>query len=142
MKSAKFSPALPPFAAAIYCCRMPILALDHVQLAMPPGGEAAARHFYADLLGLAEVPKPENLAARGGCWFARGSVRVHLGVEMTFTPARKAHPAFLLDDLAATMARLTGAGFTPEADEPLQGYARVYVFDPFGNRLELMERLT
>jgi catechol 2,3-dioxygenase-like lactoylglutathione lyase family enzyme len=120
---------------------MPILALDHVQLAMPPGGEPEARRFYAGLLGFTETPKPPNLAARGGCWFESGAVRVHLGVEKDFAPARKAHPAFLLDRLAPMVARLVDAGFEPQADEPLEGYARAYVLDPFGNRLELMEKL-
>jgi catechol 2,3-dioxygenase-like lactoylglutathione lyase family enzyme len=120
---------------------MPVIALDHVQLAMPPGGEPVARGFYAGLLGLTEIPKPSNLAARGGCWFESGSVRVHLGVDKDFVPARKAHPAFLMDQLAPMLAHLTNAGFRPRSDEPLEGYARAYVFDPFGNRLELMEKL-
>jgi len=119
---------------------MPILALDHVQLAMPEGGEHEARLFYAGLLGLAEVPKPANLAARGGCWFERGAIKVHLGVEKDFAPARKAHPAFLVDDLASFVAMLATNGVASRSDEPLQGYDRVYVSDPFGNRIELMEK--
>ncbi len=120
---------------------MPILTLDHVQLAMPPGGEPQARFFYGTLLGLTEVPKPPNLAARGGCWFETAAIRLHLGVDVNFVAARKAHPAFLLDHLAPTIAHLHDTGFEAEEDEPLAGYRRVYVFDPFGNRLELMERL-
>jgi catechol 2,3-dioxygenase-like lactoylglutathione lyase family enzyme len=118
---------------------MTILALDHVQLAMPPGGEHAARQFYGTLLGLDEVPKPANLAARGGIWFVRGEVRVHLGVEKDFMPSRKAHPAFIVADLAALTARLEAAGVAANRDEPLEGFDRVYVSDPFGNRIELME---
>jgi catechol 2,3-dioxygenase-like lactoylglutathione lyase family enzyme len=120
---------------------MTILALDHVQLAMPEGGEHEARLFYGALLGLREVPKPPNLAVRGGVWFEDGGVRVHLGVEKTFAPARKAHPAFLVDDLAALVAHLKAHGVAAGEDEPLRGYARVYVSDPFGNRIELMQQV-
>ena len=118
---------------------MPVTAIDHVQLAMPAGGEDAARSFYAGLLGLAEVPKPPNLAKRGGCWFEGDRVKVHLGVEQDFRPARKAHPALLVADLPALAARLAAAGVELVDDEPLEGYERVYVHDPFGNRIELLE---
>jgi catechol 2,3-dioxygenase-like lactoylglutathione lyase family enzyme len=116
-----------------------IHGLDHVQLAMPPGGEATARAFYADLLGLTEIPKPANLAQRGGVWFEGGTLRLHLGVETGFRPARKAHPALLVRGLAALTQQLQAAGLTLNKDEPLEGYDRVYVADPFGNRLELLE---
>lgn len=119
---------------------MPILSLDHVQLAMPPGGEAQARAFYATVLGLIEVPKPAHLAVRGGCWFERGAVRIHLGVDKDFRAARKAHPALLVDDLRALAAALIAAGFATRDGEPLEGYVRIDVNDPFGNRIELMER--
>lgn len=118
---------------------MRVVGLEHVQLAMPPGGEPQARAFYEGLLGVPEKTKPEHLAERGGCWFERGPLKVHLGVESDFRPARKAHPAFLVEDLAALAARLRQAGFPPREDEPLEGYHRLYVDDPFGNRLELME---
>lgn len=118
---------------------MAILALDHVQLAMPPGREAEARAFYAGLLGLNERDKPEPLRARGGCWFERGAVAVHLGVEDGFTPARKAHPAFRVDDLADLAARLAAAGHPTRADIPLDGCDRLFVDDPFGNRIELVQ---
>lgn len=120
---------------------MPILSLDHVQLAMPPSREEEARAFYAGLLGIPEAPKPANLARRGGCWFQQGALKVHLGVEAEFRPARKAHPAFLVDDLAALAAALAAAGHPARNDEPLEGYERAYVDDPFGNRIELMQRL-
>jgi catechol 2,3-dioxygenase-like lactoylglutathione lyase family enzyme len=118
---------------------MPIIAVDHVQLAMPAGGEPEARAFYADLQGLPETPKPPHLARRGGAWFERDGVKIHLGVEADFRPARKAHPALLVDGLAALVERLRAAGHAVKEDEPLEGYDRVYVADPFGNRIELME---
>lgn len=120
---------------------MAILSLDHVQLAMPPGGESHARRFYDDLLGLKEVAKPANLAKRGGCWFESGDVKVHLGVESEFRPALKAHPAFEVDDLDTLVVSLATAGFQARTDEPLEGWRRVYVNDPFGNRIELMKRI-
>jgi catechol 2,3-dioxygenase-like lactoylglutathione lyase family enzyme len=118
---------------------MKIRLIDHVQLAMPPGGEEAARAFYQGVLGIPEAPKPLNLAKRGGCWFIRDELKVHLGVESDFHPAAKAHPAFLVQDLAVLKARLAAAGWPVRVDEPLEGYDRIYVNDPFGNRIELME---
>ena len=118
---------------------MQILRLDHVQLAMPAGGEQAARDFYTGLLGIREVPKPPILAARGGCWFEEGNVKVHLGVEAGFRPAKKAHPAFLVSDLASLISRLQDAHHCVVKDEPIEGLQRAYVDDPFGNRIELLE---
>jgi hypothetical protein len=120
---------------------MRISHLDHVQLAMPAGGEPAARQFYAMILGIPEIPKPPELARRGGCWFERGALKIHLGVEREFRPARKAHPALVVQDLPALILRLQENGLSVNRDEPLEGYERVYVDDPFGNRIELMERL-
>ena len=118
-----------------------IVAIDHVQLAMSPGGEERARAFYCGVLGLTEVPKPPPLAARGGCWFQSDAVRVHLGVEPDFQPATKAHPAFVVAGLRELVVRCRQDGHRVIKD-PLPGYARVYVYDPFGNRLELMEPVT
>ncbi len=118
-----------------------IIGLDHVQLAMPEGGEDVARGFYAGLLELNEVTKPADLAKRGGCWFERGAVRLHLGIETEFRPARKAHPALLVADLAALVIRLRAAGVEVSAGSPLAGYERCDVHDPFGNRIELLERM-
>ena len=118
-----------------------IIGIDHVQLAMPKGREDDARAFYERLLGIPEVPKPAALAKRGGAWFENGAVKVHLGAESEFRPARKAHPGLLVRNLRALMERLNNAGVNVVEDEPLAGYKRVYVNDPFGNRLELMERL-
>ena len=116
-----------------------IHGLDHVQLALPPGEEGQARAFYAGILGLTEVPKPENLAKRGGVWFEGGTLRLHLGVEADFRPAKKAHPALLVRNLAALTEHLQRWGVAVVTDEPLEGYDRIYVSDPFGNRIELLE---
>jgi catechol 2,3-dioxygenase-like lactoylglutathione lyase family enzyme len=118
-----------------------ITGIDHVQLAMPPGGENTARMFYADALGLAETPKPAELAGRGGCWFVDGTAHVHLGVEQDFKPARKAHPALLVDDLDALVTRLAKHGCAATPGRPLAGYKRADIADPFGNRIELMQRV-
>jgi catechol 2,3-dioxygenase-like lactoylglutathione lyase family enzyme len=113
--------------------------IDHVLLAMPPGRENDARAFYQGILGIAEMTKPPQLAARGGCWFEAGEVKVHLGVEEDFIPARKAHPAFIVDDLQGLIRDLKAAGYALAGDAPLEGYDRVFVADPFGNRIELMQ---
>lgn len=118
---------------------MPITAIDHVQLAMPAGMEQAARDFYAGILGIPEVAKPPKLAARGGAWFECGGLKIHLGVDADFRPARKAHPGLLVTGLAALVERLKAHGARVVDDEPLEGYVRIYVDDPFGNRLELLE---
>ena len=119
---------------------MHIRQLDHVQISMPPDREGEARSFYEKLLGIPEVPKPPHLVSRGGCWFERGALKVHLGVEKSFSPARKAHPAFLVDDLAGLIEVLKQNGYEAREDQPLDGYMRVYVNDPFGNRIEFMQR--
>jgi catechol 2,3-dioxygenase-like lactoylglutathione lyase family enzyme len=116
-----------------------VVALDHVQLAMPPGGEAEADAFYSGLLGLSVVPKPEVLAARGGRWFSRGAVQVHLGVEEDFRPARKAHPALRVTGFDALVVELGAGGWTWRLDEELAGVRRLFVDDPFGNRIEIVE---
>jgi catechol 2,3-dioxygenase-like lactoylglutathione lyase family enzyme len=118
---------------------MNIYAIDHVQLAMPAGEEEKAHAFYADVLGIPEVAKPSHLVRRGGVWFQQGDLKIHLGVEENFCPARKAHPALLVYDLAALVARCQAAGYEIKDDMPLAEYNRTYVYDPFGNRIELME---
>ncbi len=109
-----------------------------MQVAAPPGCEAAARRFYGELLGLAEVAKPAPLATRGGAWFAVGAQQLHVGVERDFAPARKAHPALRVDDLDALAARLADAGVPVAWDDDLPGVRRFYAEDPFGNRVELL----
>lgn len=116
-----------------------ILSIDHVQLAMPNGSEESARSFYRDVLGMIEVPKPEPLAVHGGCWFASGEAQIHLGVEEDFRPAKKAHPALVVEELDEILAKCEKAGLASRPDAEIDGRRRVHVFDPFGNRLELIE---
>lgn len=106
--------------------------MDHVQLAMPAGEEARAVAFYEGLLGISHAPKPPHLARRGGCWFEDGDLKVHLGVDTPFHPATKAHPAFIVDDVRGLAQRIASAGHRISDDEPLEGYDRVYAYDPFG----------
>lgn len=120
---------------------MPIVRLDHVQLAMPSGQEEAARDFYLGVLGIPEVAKPVHLAERGGCWFESGNLKIHLGVEQDFHPARKAHPALIVSDLKGLLDQLAAKGYRVFEDEMIEGYDRRYVDDPFGNRIELLEPL-
>ena len=118
---------------------MKLLAIDHVQLAMPAGQETQARDFYSRLLGLPELQKPTTLVGRGGAWFGHDGLEIHLGVEQDFAPARKAHPAFLVDDLAAIRDRLRAANCPGIDDDLLPGYDRFFTADPFGNRIEIMQ---
>jgi catechol 2,3-dioxygenase-like lactoylglutathione lyase family enzyme len=117
---------------------MPAVGLDHVQLTMPAGGEAAAVAFYEGLLGIPQVAKPPVLAARGGCWFETGALKVHLGVEEGFRPARKAHPAFVVDGLTDLITRLEAAGHPVREGDEVEGRRQHFVGDPFGNRIELV----
>lgn len=120
---------------------MKVVAIDHVQLAMPPGGESAARRFYGEVLGFTELPKPEAMRARGGLWFQAGPVQIHLGVEPDMRPSLKAHPALVVTDLDGGLARLAAAGcrWQDAVAEDMPGIRRGHTWDPFGNRLELIE---
>jgi catechol 2,3-dioxygenase-like lactoylglutathione lyase family enzyme len=118
---------------------MTVFGIDHVQVAAPAGCEAQARAFYAELLAMEEIPKPEPLAARGGCWFQAGAQELHVGVEEPFAPARKAHPSFVVDDLDSLAARLTEAGLEVTYDDLIPGTRRFQMADPFGNRLEFRQ---
>jgi catechol 2,3-dioxygenase-like lactoylglutathione lyase family enzyme len=118
-----------------------VLGIDHVQVAAPPGCEDEARAFYGGLLGLEELPKPEPLRGRGGVWFRAGGQELHVGVEEPFSPARKAHPGLVVDDLDALEAVLAAAGVRFEPDTSTEGVSRGHVADPFGNRLELRQQL-
>lgn len=118
-----------------------VVGLHHVQLAMPAGGEERAIEFYEEILGIPQVSKPSHLEARDGCWFESEGIRLHLGVETDFVPARKAHPALLVTDLASLRATLDESGVEVVDDEPLPGFQRFYAFDPFGNRLEFLAPL-
>jgi len=113
--------------------------LHHVLLAIPPGGEDVAREFYAGVLGMSELDKPESLSARGGCWFRGGGWEVHLGVEREFAPARKAHPGVLVNDLDDLAVVLAAAGRPVDWDPDFPGHRRLYSFDGHGNRLEFLQ---
>ena len=119
---------------------MTVTGIDHVQVAAPRGCEADARAFYGGLLGLTELPKPESLAARGGCWFRAGAQELHVGVEDPFAPARKAHPGLVVEDLADLARRLGEQGIEVTYDDTIPGTTRFYAADPFGNRLEFRQR--
>jgi catechol 2,3-dioxygenase-like lactoylglutathione lyase family enzyme len=121
---------------------MPVLGLDHVQLAIPVGGEERAREFYNGILNFSEVEKPESMKGRGSIWFAAGAVNLHLGVEAEFHPAKRAHPALVVDNLDEIVAACECAGLSTKPDAGFHNFRRVHVFDPFGNRLELMESTT
>ncbi|MER5463122.1 VOC family protein [Streptomyces sp. NPDC002668] len=116
-----------------------LTAVDHVQLAAPPGSEDALRAYYADVLGMTEIPKPPVLAARGGCWFQQGPVQLHLGIEADFRAARKAHPGLRVTGIGAYAARLEERGAKVVWDDGLPGHRRFYSEDPVGNRLEFLE---
>jgi catechol 2,3-dioxygenase-like lactoylglutathione lyase family enzyme len=121
---------------------MQIHSIDHVQIAIPNGGEEKARAFYATVLGFIEIQKPPELAKRGGVWFQSESVHLHLGVEADFRPARKAHPAFIVSGLEDLISRIQQSGYeTDSSQPPLDGCKRAHIFDPFGNRIELMEKI-
>ena len=118
---------------------MTVLGIDHVQVAAPPGCEPEARAFYGGILGMEELPKPESLRERGGCWFRAGAQELHVGVEAEFVPARKAHPGLVVSDLRAIRARLAEAAALYEEDAAIEGVERLFVDDPFGNRLEVRQ---
>jgi catechol 2,3-dioxygenase-like lactoylglutathione lyase family enzyme len=115
-----------------------ISGLDHVQLAIPRGGEETARAFYCDVLGMSEVSKPEQLRAGGGLWFEAPGVQLHLGIDESFTPARKAHVALLIENLGLLGEALRAGGAPFELDDRVPGRRRAYTSDPFGNRVELI----
>ena len=118
-----------------------VVGIDHVQLAMPHGGEPHARRFWCGVMGLIERSKPAHLAVNGGCWFEGKGIAIHCGVEEGFLPALRAHPALLVRDLAALVERLEQEGIPFKPGKPLDGYRRGDIADPFGNRIEVMERV-
>lgn len=119
---------------------MTFRAIDHVQLAMPPGREDEARSFYVEVLGFRETPKPPDLAERGGVWLESGDVAVHLGVDPNFHPATRSHPAFLCVEYESLLQRLRRLNIAIVSDEAAIGRrAHFYVSDPFGNRLEIIQ---
>ncbi|WP_310620494.1 VOC family protein [Flexibacterium corallicola] len=120
---------------------MSIIGLDHIQIAMPKGEEEKTRHFYGQTLGFEEVDKPAEIRGRGGAWFQAGPVNLHVGVQEDFVPARKAHPGFLVESLSDMEAKLEAGGYEFAHEKQIKGYRRLFTEDPFGNRIELMEKL-
>jgi catechol 2,3-dioxygenase-like lactoylglutathione lyase family enzyme len=123
-----------------------VSGLHHVQLAAPAGSEQQMREFFVGVLGLTEVDKPADLAARGGAWFRGPGFELHVGIEQDFTPAKKAHPGLLVDDLAGLAERVAAAGYEVRHDNPLLvpdggEFVRFYATDPVGNRLEFLQRV-
>lgn len=116
-----------------------LTGIDHIQIAAPPGSEEVARNFYGDLLGMAEIRKPDNLKTRGGCWFRCGSQEVHIGIQQDFIPAQKAHPGFTVNALEELKLRLQKAGYPVNEDAPINGRSRCFTIDPYGNRIEFLE---
>jgi catechol 2,3-dioxygenase-like lactoylglutathione lyase family enzyme len=118
---------------------MKVVGIDHVQLAMPPDGAAAARQFYCGLLGFVEISKPETMRHRGGVWFQAGPVGIHLGLEEGMRPSDKAHPALVVTELDEWKATLVTAGYEWRDDHDIPDARRGHTRDPFGNRIELIE---
>ena len=116
------------------------MQLHHAQVAIPVNGEAEARAFWIELVGFAEIPKPEPLTSRGGLWIRHGEAEIHLGIEEPFAPARKAHPGLVVEDLDELEQRLLTAGYETRPDAPIYGMRRFHVSDPFGNRIEFLGR--
>ena len=116
------------------------LEIDHVQIAIPKGGEDQGRAFFGALLGLDELPKPADMAARGGCWFAMSGRQIHLGIDADFRAAKKAHVALSTSNLDELRVRLDKAGYNTQDDSVVGGRHRFFTFDPFGNRIEFMDR--
>jgi catechol 2,3-dioxygenase-like lactoylglutathione lyase family enzyme len=116
-----------------------VTAIDHVQLAMPAGAEEIAVAFYSGVLGIPRVPKPAVMAARGGCWFENGEVRIHLGIEADFRPAKKAHPGLRVRNFDALLTRLRVAEIPITMSDEIAGTRRGHIEDPFGNRIELID---
>lgn len=113
--------------------------IDHIQIAAPSGSEEKAREFYGKLLGMQEIEKPESLKARGGCWFQCGTQEVHIGIQPDFVPAKKAHPGFTVNNLTLLKSQLEDAACLISEEPPIEGRARFFAHDPFGNRIEFLE---
>ncbi|MFE4077478.1 VOC family protein [Peribacillus sp. YIM B13477] len=114
-------------------------AIDHIQLAAPKDSEDTARKFFKNIFGFDEVEKPEELKKRGGVWFEFGNYQIHIGIEEPFYPAKKAHPAFEIENIEELKKHLVTNGIDVIEDDKLPGAKRFYISDPFGNRMELLE---
>mgnify|MGYP001794647318 CR=1 FL=1 len=116
-----------------------LTGIDHIQIAAPQRAEDSARKFYGELLGMTEIPKPDNLKGRGGCWFQCGSHEVHIGIQTDFSPAKKAHPGFIVNALEQLKSQLHEEGYSISEEPPIGGSQRFFTRDQFGNRLEVIE---
>lgn len=115
-----------------------VLGLDHMQIAIPAGSEPEAIEFYGGLLGLRQLPKPDEMAGRGGCWFQAGPIQIHLGVDPNFIAAKKAHPALIVSGVDALSNELRAAGHEVRSGLTVNGVTQTFTDDPFGNRIELV----
>ncbi|KOO50989.1 VOC family protein [Viridibacillus arvi] len=116
-------------------------SIAHIQLAAPKGSEDEAKRFFGDILGFREIEKPELLRKRGGVWFEFANYQIHIGIEEPFTPAKKAHPAFEIENIEDLKSHLSKNDIKFIIDEDLPGANRIYINDPFGNRIEILEWL-
>lgn len=118
-----------------------IKAIDHIQLAAPNGSEEEARRFFHGILGMKEIEKPVELKKRGGVWFKFGPYQIHIGIEEPFAPAKKAHPAFYVKSIESLKRHLISHGIEIREDQSIPDVVRFHTDDPFGNRLEFVERV-
>jgi len=116
-----------------------IKGIDHIQLVSPKGGENEARKFYSEILGMKEIPKPDNLKGRGGCWFICGNQEIHISIQEDFVSPKKAHPGLIVTNIEVLRERLITLNFEIKEEPPIEGRTRFFVADPFGNRIEFLE---
>lgn len=117
-----------------------ITSIDHVQIAVPKALEAESLKFYREVLSLPEIPKPEELRARGGAWFQIGTLQMHVGVDADPSPRSKRHVCFLVGNLAEAKATILAHDVPIEEESVAEGLSRFFIRDPAGNRIEIGQR--